>query len=52
MTTFVFRLKAPRPDFALSLTDSEREIELGRMLTGFVGAGSDSAQAAVLDCKI
>ena len=26
MTTFVFRLKASRPDFALSLTGSEREV--------------------------
>jgi uncharacterized protein len=29
MTTFVFRLKAPRPDFALDMTDEEREI-MGR----------------------
>ena len=29
MATFVFRLKAPRPDFALTLTDEEREI-MGR----------------------
>jgi uncharacterized protein len=26
MATFVFRLKAPRPDFALDMTDEEREI--------------------------
>jgi uncharacterized protein len=26
MSTFVFRLKAPRPTFALDLTDEEREI--------------------------
>ena len=26
MTTFVFRLKAPRPNFALDMTDDEREI--------------------------
>jgi uncharacterized protein YciI len=26
MTTFVFRLKAPRPTFALDMTDEEREI--------------------------
>lgn len=26
MTTFVFRLKAPRPDFALNMTDQERDI--------------------------
>ena len=29
MTTFVFRLKAPRPNFALDMTDDEREI-MGR----------------------
>jgi uncharacterized protein len=29
MSTFVFRLKAPRPDFALSMSDEEREI-MGR----------------------
>jgi len=29
MTTFVFRLKAPRPTFALDMTDEEREI-MGR----------------------
>ena len=29
MPTFVFRLKAPRPDFALDMTDDEREI-MGR----------------------
>jgi uncharacterized protein YciI len=29
MTTFVLRLKAPRPDFAQTMTDSEREI-MGR----------------------
>lgn len=29
MSTFVFRLKAPRPDFALTLTDEEREV-MGR----------------------
>ena len=26
MTTFVFRLKAPRPTFALDMSDEEREI--------------------------
>ena len=26
MATFVFRLKAPRPTFALDMTDAEREI--------------------------
>jgi len=26
MTTFVFRLKAPRPTFALDMTEEEREI--------------------------
>jgi uncharacterized protein YciI len=26
MTTFVFRLQAPRPNFALDMTDEEREI--------------------------
>jgi uncharacterized protein YciI len=26
MTTFVFRLKAPRPTFALDMSDAEREI--------------------------
>ena len=26
MATFIFRLKAPRPDFALDMTDEEREI--------------------------
>jgi uncharacterized protein len=26
MATFVFRLKAPRPSFALDMTDKEREI--------------------------
>ena len=26
MTTFVFRLKAPRPNFALEMSDEEREI--------------------------
>src|SRR4051795_6825491 len=29
MPTFVFRLKAPRPTFALDMTDAEREI-MGR----------------------
>jgi uncharacterized protein len=29
MSTFVFRLVAPRPDFALTLTDDEREV-MGR----------------------
>src|SRR3954454_16710468 len=29
MTTFVFRLEAPRPSFALDMTDEEREI-MGR----------------------
>ncbi len=29
MATFVFRLLAPRPDFALSMSDEEREI-MGR----------------------
>lgn len=29
MNTFVFRLKAPRPTFALDMTDEEREI-MGR----------------------
>ena len=29
MPTFVFRLKAPRPDFALTMSDEEREI-MGR----------------------
>lgn len=29
MTTFVFRLKAPRPTFALDMSDEEREI-MGR----------------------
>jgi uncharacterized protein YciI len=29
MTTFVFRLKAPRPTFALDMTDEEREL-MGR----------------------
>jgi hypothetical protein len=26
MSTFVFRLKAPRPTFALDMSDEEREI--------------------------
>jgi uncharacterized protein YciI len=26
MSTFVFRLVAPRPDFALNMTDEEREV--------------------------
>ena len=29
MSTFVFRLQAPRPDFALDMTDEEREV-MGR----------------------
>ena len=29
MTTFVFRLKAPRPNFALDMSDEEREV-MGR----------------------
>jgi uncharacterized protein YciI len=29
MATFVFRLKAPRPTFALDMTDAEREV-MGR----------------------
>lgn len=29
MSTFVFRLKAPRPNFALDMTDEEREV-MGR----------------------
>jgi uncharacterized protein YciI len=26
MATFIFRLKAPRPNFALDMTDAEREV--------------------------
>jgi hypothetical protein len=43
MGTFVFRLKAPRPNFALDMTAEERvvttgtaQIEVGKMLAGFV----------------
>jgi hypothetical protein len=45
MATFVFRLKAPRPDFALDMTAEEREIMtrhaaywqplIDKMLAGF-----------------
>lgn len=51
MATFVFRLEAPRPNFALDMTDAEREImgrhascwqplvDEGRLLAGFVRPG-------------
>ena len=45
MGTFVFRLKAPRPTFALDMSDEEREImgrhaaywqQIGKMPSGFI----------------
>jgi hypothetical protein len=34
MATFVFRLQAPRPNFALDMTEEEREIMTRTPLTG------------------
>src|SRR3954454_24135045 len=45
MATFVFRLLAPRPDFALTLTDEEREI-MGRH-AGYWRPYMDSGQMVV-----
>jgi uncharacterized protein YciI len=51
MTTFVFRLKAPRPTFALDMTDEEREI-MGRHAAHwqrFVDSGQMVVFGPVLD---
>jgi uncharacterized protein YciI len=51
MTTFVFRLKAPRPNFALDMTDEEREI-MGRHAAywqPFVDSGQMVVFGPVLD---
>jgi uncharacterized protein YciI len=64
MTTFVLRLKAPRPDFAQTMTDEEREImgrhaahwqpylEAGRMVVfGPVLTDTDSFGLAVVEAE-
>jgi uncharacterized protein len=64
MATFVFRLKAPRPDFALHMSDQEREImgrhaahwqllvEQGRMMVfGPVLDGSGSWGLGVVEAE-
>lgn len=51
MSTFVFRLKAPRPTFALDMTDEEREI-MGRHAAywqPFVDSGRMVVFGPVLD---
>jgi uncharacterized protein YciI len=51
MTTFVFRLKAPRPNFALDMTDDEREI-MGRHAAhwqSYVDSGQMVVFGPVLD---
>jgi uncharacterized protein YciI len=51
MTTFVFRLKAPRPNFALDMTDDEREI-MGRHAAhwqSYIDAGQMVVFGPVLD---
>jgi uncharacterized protein YciI len=51
MTTFVFRLKAPRPTFALDMTDEEREI-MGRHAAHwqrFIDSGQMVVFGPVLD---
>ena len=51
MTTFVFRLMAPRPTFALDMTDEEREI-MGRHAAywqPFVESGQMVVFGPVLD---
>jgi uncharacterized protein len=51
MTTFVIRLKAPRPSFALDMTDEEREI-MGRHAAHwqrFVESGQMVVFGPVLD---
>src|SRR5262245_47571607 len=51
MTTFVMRLKAPRPNFALDMTDEEREI-MGRHAAywkPFIDSGQMVVFGPVLD---
>ena len=51
MSTFVIRLKAPRPDFATTMTDSEREV-MGRHAAHwqpYVEAGQMVVFGPVLD---
>jgi uncharacterized protein YciI len=51
MPTFVFRLKAPRPNFALDMTDEEREI-MGRHAAywqRFIDSGQMVVFGPVLD---
>jgi uncharacterized protein len=51
MTTFVFRLKAPRPTFALDMTEEEREI-MGRHAAywqPFIDSGQMVVFGPVLD---
>jgi uncharacterized protein YciI len=51
VTTFVFRLKAPRPTFALDMTDEEREI-MGRRAAHWqplIDAGRTVVFGPVLD---
>jgi uncharacterized protein len=51
MSTFVFRLKAPRPTFALDMTDEERDI-MGRHAAywqPFINSGQMVIFGSVLD---
>jgi uncharacterized protein len=53
VSTFVFRLKAPRPTFALDMTDEEREI-MGRHAAywqPFIDSGQMVIFGPVLDTK-
>ena len=65
MSTFVFRLKAPRPTFALDMTDEEREtmarhaaywqpmVDSGRMIIfGPVLDGSGSWGLGVVEADV
>jgi uncharacterized protein YciI len=51
MSTFVFRLKAPRPDFALHMSDEEREImgRHARYWQPFIDSGQMVVFGPVLD---
>ena len=51
MSTFVFRLKAPRPNFALDMSDDEREI-MGRHAAhwqGYIESGQMVVFGPILD---
>jgi hypothetical protein len=54
MSTFVFRLNAPRPTFALDMNDEEREI-MARRAASKPGTGPASASnpplSAALPCR-